>query len=48
MPQLIPFFFLNQLFYGYIVLLILLILVSSIILPYIIELYLIRTTISKL
>lgn len=48
MPQLIPFFFLNQLFYGYLGLFVILVLVSWVILPYIVELYLIRTLIVKL
>nr|YP_003127071.1 Atp8p [Brettanomyces bruxellensis]ACU32841.1 Atp8p [Brettanomyces bruxellensis] len=47
MPQLIPFFFLNQLFYGFLTLFILLILVSKIILPYILKLNIVRSIIVK-
>lgn len=48
MPQLVPFYFLNQLTYGFIGLYLILILVSQYILPYIIQLYIIRMIISKL
>nr|YP_008474937.1 ATP synthase F0 subunit 8 [Pichia kluyveri]AGS44227.1 ATP synthase F0 subunit 8 [Pichia kluyveri] len=48
MPQLVPFFFLNTLFYGYIGLFIILLLVSSIILPYILKISIIRNIIVKL
>lgn len=48
MPQLVPFFFLNTLFYGYIALFVILLLVSSIILPYILKISIIRSIIIKL
>lgn len=48
MPQLVPFYFLNQLTYGFILVYSILWLVSKIILPYIIQLYIIRMTIAKL
>ncbi|RRG00096.1 MAG: hypothetical protein DUD39_00675 [Coriobacteriaceae bacterium] len=48
MPQLVPFFFLNTLFYGYIGLFVILLLVSSIILPYILKISIIRNIIVKL
>jgi F-type H+-transporting ATPase subunit 8 len=48
MPQLVPFFFLNQIFYGYIVLFVVLLLVSSIILPYILKVSIIRNLIVRL
>ncbi|YCL22023.1 F1F0 ATP synthase subunit 8 (mitochondrion) [Komagataella phaffii] len=48
MPQLVPFYFLNQLTYGLLLIYLILVLVSTKILPYIIELYIIRMTISKL
>ena len=48
MPQLVPFFFLNTLFYGYIGLFIILLLVSSVILPYILKISIIRNIIVKL
>lgn len=48
MPQLVPFFFLNQLFYGYIALFVLLVLISSVILPYILQINLIRNLIVRL
>ncbi len=48
MPQLVPFFFLNTLFYGYIALFVILVLVSSIILPYILKVNIIRNIIVRL
>lgn len=48
MPQLVPFFFLNTLFYGYIGLFVILLLVSSIILPYILKISIIRSIIVRL
>ena len=48
MPQLVPFFFLNTLFYVYIALFVILLLVSSIILPYILKISIIRNIIVKL
>nr|YP_008474810.1 ATP synthase F0 subunit 8 [Ogataea polymorpha]AGS44042.1 ATP synthase F0 subunit 8 [Ogataea polymorpha] len=48
MPQLIPFFFLNQLFYGYLALFALLVLVSWVILPYLLKLQIVRLLITKL
>ncbi len=48
MPQLVPLFFLNTLFYGYIGLFVILLLVSSIILPYILKISIIRNIIVKL
>nr|YP_003127035.1 Atp8p [Brettanomyces custersianus]ACU32818.1 Atp8p [Brettanomyces custersianus] len=47
MPQLVPFFFLNQLFYGFLSLFILLIIVSVVILPYILKLDIVRSIIVK-
>nr|YP_004072415.1 ATP synthase subunit 8 [Ogataea polymorpha]ADT63562.1 ATP synthase subunit 8 [Ogataea polymorpha] len=47
MPQLIPFFFLNQLFYGYLALFALLVLVSWVILPYLLQLQIVRLLITK-
>jgi F-type H+-transporting ATPase subunit 8 len=48
MPQLVPFFFLNQIFYGYIALFAVLLLVSTIILPYVLKVNLIRNLIVRL
>lgn len=48
MPQLVPFYFLNQLTYGFILLLILLVLFSQFLLPRILRLYVTRLFISKL
>ena len=48
MPQLVPFYFLNQLTYGFILLLILLILFSQFLLPRILRLYISRLFISKI
>lgn len=48
MPQLVPFFFLNQIFYGYITLFVVLLLVSTIILPYVLKVSLIRNLIVRL
>lgn len=48
MPQLVPFYFLNQIFYGFTVLLILIYLMSQYILPRILYIFLSRIFISKL
>nr|YP_001331019.1 ATP synthase, subunit 8 [Vanderwaltozyma polyspora]A6H4Q7.1 RecName: Full=ATP synthase protein 8; AltName: Full=A6L; AltName: Full=F-ATPase subunit 8 [Vanderwaltozyma polyspora DSM 70294]CAN85580.1 ATP synthase, subunit 8 [Vanderwaltozyma polyspora] len=48
MPQLIPFYFLNQLTYGFLLMTILLVLFSQFFLPMILRLYLTRLFISKL
>nr|YP_008475077.1 ATP synthase F0 subunit 8 [[Candida] vartiovaarae]YP_008475125.1 ATP synthase F0 subunit 8 [Cyberlindnera suaveolens]AGS44392.1 ATP synthase F0 subunit 8 [[Candida] vartiovaarae]AGS44444.1 ATP synthase F0 subunit 8 [Cyberlindnera suaveolens] len=48
MPQLVPFYFLNQLTYGFILLVILLVLFSQFLLPRILRLYVTRLFISKL
>ncbi|YP_008475085.1 ATP synthase F0 subunit 8 (mitochondrion) [Ogataea philodendri] len=47
MPQLVPFFFLNQLFYGYLILFAILVLSSYVILPYILKLRIARIIIAK-
>jgi len=47
MPQLVPFYFLNQVSYGFIILFVLLYLVSKYILPYYALLQLSRLTLSK-
>ncbi|AMD23031.1 HMI005Wp (mitochondrion) [Eremothecium sinecaudum] len=48
MPQLVPFYFMNQLFYGFLTLSLILITVSQYILPTIIKLYVSRLLITKL
>ena len=48
MPQLVPFYFVNQLVWGYGVLLIILFMVSKIVLPRLLVIYLSRIFISKL
>nr|AGS44201.1 ATP synthase F0 subunit 8 [Cyberlindnera suaveolens] len=48
MPQLVPFYFLNQLTYGFILIVILLVLFSQFLLPRILRLYVTRLFISKL
>lgn len=48
MPQLIPFFYLNQIFWGYLVILIIIYLNSKYVLPRILSLYLTRSFIIKL
>jgi len=48
MPQLIPFYFLNQVSYGFLLLLILLYILSKYILPLFPQLQLTRITIIKL
>lgn len=48
MPQLVPFYFLNQLTYGFLLLIILLVLFSQFLLPRILRLYVSRLFISKL
>lgn len=48
MPQLIPFFFLNQMFWGYLTIFIIIFLSSKYILPKILSLYLSRIFITKL
>nr|YP_008475058.1 ATP synthase F0 subunit 8 [Cyberlindnera jadinii]AGS44374.1 ATP synthase F0 subunit 8 [Cyberlindnera jadinii] len=48
MPQLVPFYFLNQLTYGFILIVILLVLFSQFLLPRILRLYITRLFISKL
>nr|YP_008474976.1 ATP synthase F0 subunit 8 [Barnettozyma californica]AGS44252.1 ATP synthase F0 subunit 8 [Barnettozyma californica] len=48
MPQLVPFYFLNQLTYGFILLVILLVLFAQFLLPRILRLYITRLFISKL
>lgn len=47
MPQLVPFYFLNQLTYGFLLLIILLILFSQFLLPRILRLYVTRLFISS-
>lgn len=42
MPQLVPFFFLNQIFWGYLIIFIIIILSSKFVLPKILSLYLSR------
>ncbi|AQZ19158.1 ATP8 (mitochondrion) [Zygosaccharomyces parabailii] len=48
MPQLVPFYFLNQLTYGFLLLITLLVLLSQYFLPMILRLYVSRLFISKL
>jgi F-type H+-transporting ATPase subunit 8 len=48
MPQLVPFYFLNQIIYGYTVLLILIYVSSKFILPRILNIFLSRIFITKL
>jgi F-type H+-transporting ATPase subunit 8 len=48
MPQLVPFYFLNQIIYGYTVLLILIYVSSKYILPRILNIFLSRIFITKL
>lgn len=48
MPQLVPFYFLNQLTYGFIILIILLYVLSKYLLPSILNLYISRIFITKL
>lgn len=48
MPQLVPFFFLNQIFWGYLIILIIIYISSKYVLPRILSLYLSRTFITKL
>lgn len=48
MPQLVPFYFLNQLTYGFLLLVVLLVLFSQFLLPRILRLYVTRLFISKL
>lgn len=48
MPQLIPFYFMNQLTYGLLLITVLLILFSQFFLPIILRLYVSRLFISKL
>nr|NP_644683.1 ATP synthase subunit 8 [Naumovozyma castellii]AAM34592.1 ATP synthase subunit 8 [Naumovozyma castellii]ATV99261.1 ATP synthase F0 subunit 8 [Naumovozyma castellii]ATV99272.1 ATP synthase F0 subunit 8 [Naumovozyma castellii]ATV99283.1 ATP synthase F0 subunit 8 [Naumovozyma castellii]ATV99294.1 ATP synthase F0 subunit 8 [Naumovozyma castellii] len=48
MPQLLPFYFLNTLTYGFILIMILLVLFSQYFLPMILRLYVSRLFISKL
>ncbi|CCA41187.2 unnamed protein product (mitochondrion) [Komagataella phaffii CBS 7435] len=48
MPQLVPFYFLNQLTYGLLLMYLMLVLVSTKMLPYMMELYIMRMTMSKL
>ncbi|OXB40192.1 ATP synthase F0 subunit 8 (mitochondrion) [Nakaseomyces glabratus] len=48
MPQLIPFYFMNQLTYGLLLITVLLILFSQFFLPMILRLYVSRLFISKL
>lgn len=48
MPQLVPFFFLNQMFWGYLIILIIIYLSSKYVLPRILSLYLSRYFIIKL
>ena len=48
MPQMIPFYFLNQISYGYLVLIIMLYVLSKYILPLFPQLQLIRMVITKL
>jgi F-type H+-transporting ATPase subunit 8 len=48
MPQLVPFYFLNQVTFGFALLLVMLYLFSKYILPKYLELFLTRTFITKL
>ncbi|AWU78545.1 ATP synthase subunit 8 (mitochondrion) [Pichia kudriavzevii] len=48
MPQLVPFFFLNTLFYGYMGLFVMLLLVSSMMLPYMLKMSMMRNMMVKL
>ncbi len=48
MPQLVPFYFMNQLTYGFLLMILLLILFSQFFLPMILRLYVSRLFISKL
>lgn len=48
MPQLVPFFFVNQIIFGFLTLFILIYLTSKYILPRYLETYLIRSYIKKL
>jgi F-type H+-transporting ATPase subunit 8 len=48
MPQLVPFYFLNQVSYGFLLFLVLFYLLSKYILPLFPQLQLARTTITKL
>lgn len=48
MPQLVPFFFLNQMFWGYLIILIIIILSSKFVLPRVLSIYLSRMFILKL
>jgi F-type H+-transporting ATPase subunit 8 len=48
MPQLVPFYFLNQLTIAFIILGSLLVILSKVILPYILQVYVIRMFITKL
>lgn len=48
MPQLVPFYFLNQLTYGLLLITVLLLLFSQFFLPKILKLYVSRLFISKL
>ncbi|CAL9733176.1 ATP synthase F0 subunit 8 (mitochondrion) [Monosporozyma unispora] len=48
MPQLIPFYFMNQLTYGFLLFVVLLVLFSTILLPMILKLYVSRLFITKL
>jgi len=48
MPQLVPFYFVNQLVYGFTLITILIILFSQYLLPKIVKLYIARLFIAKL
>nr|YP_002836215.1 ATP synthase subunit 8 [Nakaseomyces bacillisporus]CAX36945.1 ATP synthase subunit 8 [Nakaseomyces bacillisporus] len=48
MPQLVPFYFMNQLTYGFLLITVLLILFSKVFLPMILKLHVTRLYISKL
>nr|YP_009444484.1 ATP synthase F0 subunit 8 [Naumovozyma dairenensis]APD15107.1 ATP synthase F0 subunit 8 [Naumovozyma dairenensis] len=48
MPQLVPFYFMNMVTYGFILILVLLVLFSQYFLPMILRLYVSRLFISKL
>ena len=48
MPQMVPFYFMNQLTYGLLFIVVLLTLLSTIFLPMILRLYVSRLFISKL
>lgn len=48
MPQLVPFYFLNQLVYGLLLIIILIVLFSQYFLPRILRLYITRLFIAKL